>query len=66
VDTKEFDPRTGRPLDESGLPTVAGLSDAELEAELTTAASAPDHKRFDRFADLLRERARRRAFATGA
>jgi hypothetical protein len=58
---REIDPRTGRPLDQSGRATVAGLTDTELEAELTTAASARDHQRFDRFVDLLRERARRRA-----
>ena len=60
---KGIDPRTGRPLDELGRPTVSGLSDSELEAELTTAASARDHQRFDRFVDLLRERARRRGLA---
>jgi hypothetical protein len=57
---RDIDPRTGRPLDESGRPAVSGLTDSELEAELTTAASARDHQRFDRFVDLLRERARRR------
>jgi hypothetical protein len=40
---------------------VADLSAGELEAELTTAASAPDHQRFDGFLDLLQERARRQA-----
>ena len=63
---KRIDPRTGRPVDDRGLPTVTGLSDAELEAELTTAASAPNHHRFDRFVDLLRERARRRGSAAPA
>jgi hypothetical protein len=53
-------PRTGRPLDERGRPAVRVLSDAELEAELTTAAAAPDHDRFEHFLTLLRERARRR------
>jgi len=60
-----IDPRTGRPLDERGAPKLVGLTDAELEAELTTAASARDHHRFDRFVELLRERARRRALAAG-
>jgi hypothetical protein len=61
-----IDPRTGRPLDESGAPKLAALTDAELEAELTTAAAARDHQRFDRFVELLRERARRRALAAQA
>ena len=60
---RDIDPRTGRPLDRLGRPTVAELTDTELEAELTTAASARDHQRFDRFVDLLRERARRRGLA---
>jgi hypothetical protein len=54
------DPRTGRPLDEFGRPAIHVLSDDELEAELTTAAAATDHQRFDHFLTLLRERARRR------
>ena len=64
--SKDVDPRTGRPLDALGVATVSGLSDDELEAELTTAAAAPDHHRFDRFVDLLHERARRRALAARA
>jgi hypothetical protein len=58
---RRADPRTGRPLDARGEPAVADLSAGELEAELTTAASAPDHQRFDGFLDLLQERARRQA-----
>ncbi len=54
------DPRTGRPLDELGRPAINVLSDDELEAELTTAAAAADHQRFEHFLMLLRERARRR------
>lgn len=54
------DPRTGRPLDELGRPAINVLSDDELEAELTTAAAATDHQRFEHFLMLLRERARRR------
>jgi len=54
------DPRTGRPLDERGRPAIHVLTDDELEAELTTAAAATDHHRFEHFLMLLRERARRR------
>jgi hypothetical protein len=60
---RQTDPRTGRPLDASGRAALSDLSDRELEAELTTAAEAPACQRFDRFAELLRERARRRAVA---
>ena len=54
------DPRTGRPLDDHGQPAINVLSDDELEAELTTAAAATDHQRFEHFLMLLRERTRRR------
>jgi hypothetical protein len=63
---REIDPRTGRPLDEGGRHSIRELTDAELEAELTTAAAAPNHQRFDRFVELLRERARRRGLAAPA
>jgi len=54
------DPRTGRPLDELGRPAIHVLSDAELEAELTTAAAASAQLRLERYFMLLRERTRRR------
>jgi hypothetical protein len=47
-------------LDEFGRPAIHVLSDDELEAELTTAAAATDHQRFEHFLMLLRERRRRR------
>jgi hypothetical protein len=48
----------------SGRPQrpVRELSDEELEAELTIAASAPDNRRVDRYEELLAE-ARRRGLA---
>jgi hypothetical protein len=55
---RERDERTGRPR-LGPFEAVASLSDRELEEELLTAAVAPDHRRFDRFARLLRERDRR-------
>jgi hypothetical protein len=55
---REHDKRTGRPR-VGPYEAVASLSDRELEQELPTAAVAPDHLRFDRFARLLRERDRR-------
>jgi len=38
---------------------VSGLSDRDLEAELTVAAYAPGRARFERFERLLAERRRR-------
>jgi hypothetical protein len=61
---RKIDPRTGRPLDEHGQLAVSDLTYQELEAELTTAASAPNHQRFDRFLALLGERERRRALVS--
>jgi Mg-chelatase subunit ChlD len=55
---RERDERTGRPR-LGPFEAVASLSDRELEEELLTAAAAPDHRRFERFARLLRERERR-------
>ena len=39
--------------------SAAELSDDELQAELTIAASAPDHLRMDRYEELLAEAQRR-------
>lgn len=55
---REHDERTGRPR-VGPFEAIATLTDRELEQELLTAAVAPDHRRFDRFARLLRERDRR-------
>ena len=54
----EFDPRTGRPLDDDEA--VGSLTDAELERELTVAASAPDRRRYARYRLLLIEYEHRR------
>ena len=43
-----------------GRPAIHVLSDAELEAELTTAAAASAQLRLERYFMLLRERTRRR------
>ena len=53
-----FDERSGRPLD-AGHDAVETLSEGELEAELTIAAYAPGHLRWDRYQRLLDERKRR-------
>jgi hypothetical protein len=47
--------------DEHGeaYPNVADLTDEQLEAELTVAASTPDHRRIERYQALLAERDRR-------
>jgi hypothetical protein len=55
---RERDERTGRPR-LGPFEAIASLSDSELEEELLTAAATPDHRRFERFARLLRERERR-------
>lgn len=55
---RERDERTGHPR-LGPFEAVASLSDSELDEELLTAAAAPDHRRFQRFARLLRERERR-------
>jgi hypothetical protein len=44
---------------EAGYPDVGELTDDQLEAELTIAASTPDHRRIDRYQALLAERDRR-------
>jgi len=48
------DARTGRPVDPDGY-AIESLSDSELEEELTIAAAAPDHRRFERYEALRRE-----------
>ena len=47
--------------DEHGeaYPNAADLTDEQLEAELTVAASTPDHRRMERYQALLAERDRR-------
>jgi hypothetical protein len=55
---REHDTRTGRPLVD-GRDSVEGLSDDELEVEVTIAAAEPRH-RGPRLHALLLERARRR------
>ena len=55
---REHDTRTGRPLVD-GRDSVEGLSDDELEVEVTIAAAEPRH-RGPRLDALLLERARRR------
>jgi hypothetical protein len=55
---REHDTRTGRPLVD-GRDSVEGLSDDELEVEVTIAAAEPRH-RGPRLNALLLERARRR------
>jgi hypothetical protein len=55
---RDHDTRTGRPLVE-GRDSVEGLSDDELEVEVTIAAAEPRH-RGPRLDALLLERARRR------
>lgn len=65
MDDAGRDPHTGRPVD-GDKERFALLSDEELEQELTVAAAAPDHMRFDRYQSLLAERERRRRPAGGA
>jgi hypothetical protein len=55
---RERDVRTGRPL-VNGRESIEGLSDDELEVEVTIAAAEPRH-RGPRLDALLLERARRR------
>jgi hypothetical protein len=50
----------GSVLDRDGL---EGLTDEQLEAELTIAAYAPGHLRWERYQRLLLERLRRRIVA---
>jgi hypothetical protein len=47
--------------EDEGYPDVGELSDEQLEAELTVAASTPDHRRIERYQALLAERERRSA-----
>jgi hypothetical protein len=54
---REYDSRTGRPLEE-GREAVETLSDSELEAELTIAASEP-RRRASRLDAVLLELTRR-------
>jgi len=49
---------TARLLRNRGV-MIGQLSDADLIEELLVAAMAPDHRRLERFNDLLAERARR-------
>ena len=56
---REPDPRIGRPLDGDDE-AVGSLTDAELEQELTVAASAPDRRRYARYRLLLIEYEHRR------
>ena len=44
---------------EEAYPNAADLTDDQLEAELTVAASTPDHRRMERYQALLAERERR-------
>jgi hypothetical protein len=55
---REYDTRTGRPL-EDGRDAVEALTDDELEVELTVALAEP-HRRQRRLDALLLERSRRR------
>jgi hypothetical protein len=47
--------------EDEGYPDVGELTDEQLEAELTIAASTPDHRRMERYKALLAERERRSA-----
>ena len=55
---RQVDQRTGRPLVD-GRDSIEGLTDDELEVELTIAA-ADAHRRGERLDNLLLERTRRR------
>jgi hypothetical protein len=44
---------------DEAYPDVGELTEEQLEAELTVAASAPDHRRMERYRALLAERERR-------
>jgi hypothetical protein len=44
---------------DAAYPEVDELTDEQLEAELTIAASTPDHRRMERYQVLLAERERR-------
>jgi hypothetical protein len=59
VSDRPRDERTGRPLDPEGHEAIVSLSDEELEAELTIAASPPNGRRRARYEALLREKRRR-------
>jgi len=59
VRERKRDDRTGRPLDDEGSEAIASLTDEELEAELTIAASPPNGRRRERYDALLREKQRR-------
>jgi hypothetical protein len=61
---RERDLATGRPIGSAGE-LIEGLTDGELTEELLIAASAPDHRRINRFNALLAERERRRAACAG-
>jgi hypothetical protein len=56
---RKHDIRTGRPLDDEGREAIESLTDEELEAELTVAASTPNGLRRDRYDALLAEKKRR-------
>ena len=56
---RNHDTLTGRPLDKEGHEAIESLTDEELEAELTVAASTPNGLRRDRYDALLAERKRR-------
>jgi hypothetical protein len=51
--------------EDEGYPDVGELTDEQLEAELTIAASTPDHRRMERYQALLAERERRRPELAG-
>jgi hypothetical protein len=55
---RDYDERTGRPLTD-GRDLITGLSDDELEAEVTIAFAEPG-RRAHRLDELLLERTRRR------
>jgi hypothetical protein len=61
---RQVDQRTGRPLID-GRDDIGGLTDDELEAELTIAAEDPE-RRGQRLDDLLLERTRRRSKSVAA
>jgi hypothetical protein len=56
---REYDPRTGRPLEQS-REAVETLTDSELDAELLIAAAAVGRMRTERLETLWRELRRRR------
>lgn len=61
---RQVDQRTGRPLVD-GDDRIDALTDDELEAELTIAATEPTH-RAERLDNLLLERTRRRGLPVAA